>query len=164
MHMAAWSWIAKCVRDVGPFASVVELGGRNVNGSVRDLFGEAAYLAVDIADGPGVDVVADCRSWEPGRTFAAVVCCEVFEHCEGWRDIARTAYRACAPGGAVMLTMAGPGRAPHSGIDGMQVRSGEFYANVSPADLDATLNACGFVSVIVVNEGYDVYALARRGQ
>jgi hypothetical protein len=60
---------------------VVEIGGRNVNGSVRELFHpECAYLSTDIAPGDGVDIVADGASLSLDIAADLVVCCEVLEH------------------------------------------------------------------------------------
>lgn len=162
MHMQAWAFVAQAVREQGPFASVVELGGRDVNGSVRDLFAGASYLTVDIVDGPGVDVVADCCTWRADSTFAAVVCCEVFEHESRWCELCATAYSVLEDGGVAILTMAGPGREPHSAVDGGPLRAGEFYGNVSADELAVALTAAGFAKVAVDGESQygDTYALA----
>jgi dTDP-4-amino-4,6-dideoxygalactose transaminase len=38
-----------------------------VNGSIRGLFGDAAFIGVDIRAGRGVDVVADGATWQPAE-------------------------------------------------------------------------------------------------
>ena len=160
MHAEAWAFVAQAVRERGPFERVLELGGRNVNGSVRDLFFGADYTAVDIAPGAGVDIVADCCEWQPPARFDAVVCCEVFEHEKRWPMMCATAARACRPGGVAVLTMAGPGRAPHSAIDGGTLRPDEWYDNVDPDALLEALTDAGFSFVDVEHNGPDVYAVA----
>lgn len=165
MHMQAWAFVAEAARECGPFERVVELGGRNVNGSVRDLFGGVFYLAVDIADGPGVDVVADCCTWRSDDRFDAVVCCEVFEHEQRWPDLCATAFEVLEEGGVAILTMAAPGRAPHSAFDGGPLRGDEWYGNVDPDELARTLERVGFGKVEVDTSNFgDVYALAWKAR
>jgi len=58
----------------------------------------------------------------------------------------------------------GPGRAPHSGHDGGEVRPGEHYANIEPLALARWLNNAGIHnSTIEYRAGAcDVYATATR--
>src|SRR5262245_20137727 len=116
MHEQAYNF----VRDHAQLdaATVLDLGGRDINGSVRDLFRDAAtYRTVDIQPGEGVDVVADAADWRPTSRYQVVVCCETFEHTERWPAICKTAFVALRPGGQFVTTMAGPGRPEHSAID-----------------------------------------------
>jgi hypothetical protein len=145
LHSEAYSWVRKFATG-GP-VTVLDIGGRNINGSVRDLFpGATTYRTLDILPGDGVDIVADAATWTPDRTYDVVVCTEVFEHTESWPQICGTAYAALVPGGTLILTMAGPGRLPHSAIDGGPVLSdGEHYGNVEPKDLSRVLAESGFI-------------------
>ena len=129
--------------------TVLDIGGRNVNGTVRDLFPNADYTAMDIRPGEGVDIVADAATWMPERQFDLIVCTEVFEHTSDWPAILATAYAACRPGGRLVLTMAGPGRPEHSAIDGGPLRPGEHYGPVAPEDLAAALGDRGWQDVDV---------------
>lgn len=148
MHNDAYQWVAQHATD-GP-ASVLDVGGRNVNGSPRDLFpGADPYVTLDILPGEGVDIVADASTWVPDRLYDVVVCCEVFEHAEVWPDILDTIFAALHPGGVAILTMAGPGRTPHSAFDGGPMRDGEYYANVGPGELELALTDAGFIDVTV---------------
>jgi SAM-dependent methyltransferase len=150
MHSEAWSWLARHATD-DP-TSVLDLGGRVVNWeSPRVLFPAAtSYTVLDILPGEGVDVVADAATWNPnGRRWDVVVAAELFEHAPEWPAICATAFKALAPGGRFIVTTAAPGRPPHSGIDGMTLRFGEYYANVDPAALREALERAGFVEVEV---------------
>lgn len=161
MHDAAMDW----VRTHAPLdaQSVLDIGGRDVNGTPRELFPHAdPYRVLDALDGPGVDVVADAAAWMPDRAYDVVVCCEVLEHAAVWRDILRTALAALRPGGVLVATMAGPLRAPHSGVDGYAVRPGEHYANIGPTELEVWLGMCGFTGVLVDLQGADVRCRAVR--
>ena len=148
MHPEAFAWVA--AHATGAPVEVVDLGGRNINGTVRDLFPNATrYTAVDIAEGAGVDFVADAATWVPDREYDVVVSTETFEHTAVWPDICLTAFKACRTGGKLILTMAGPGRVGHSAIDGGPLRPDEYYGNVEPELLRETLEAAGWKDIVV---------------
>jgi len=129
--------------------AVLEIGGRWINGGVRDLFPNAdPYVSLDITEGPGVDVVANAATWEPDRTYDLIVCTEVFEHTPEWPAILSTMAAACRAGGRLVLTMAGPRRSPH-GASGGPWEPGEFYENVHPSDLRYELRARGWTDINV---------------
>lgn len=162
MHPEAYAWV-QAHATTRPVA-VLDIGGRNINGTVRPLFPTAQFTVLDVMAGDGVDVVADAATWEPDRGYRVVTCCEVFEHTPDWRGIVETAFEALDPGGLFIATMAGPGRAPHSAHDGGTVRDGEYYGNVEAAELKEALSAAGFVG-ITIDEHFgacDVRALATR--
>jgi SAM-dependent methyltransferase len=160
MHAQALDWVARYATNES--VTVLDLGGRDINGSPRSLFPGATYVALDIVDGPGVDVVADAATWQPDRTYDAVLCCEVFEHTDAWPLICATAHRACRSDGLFVVTTAGPGRAPHSAVDGGAIREGEHYANIRPAELRRTLVEGGWRDIEVDQLGADVRAVASR--
>lgn len=128
MHNEAFHFIKTQQPELAK--SVIEIGSRDVNGSIRGLFNGALYVGLDIAPGPGVDVVADGREWLPRRCVDTVVCAEVLEHCEEPEAIVRNASQMLVKGGRLILTCATTGRPPHSGVDGGPVRLGEHYQNV----------------------------------
>lgn len=149
MHAEAFEWVRRHANTDA--VTVLEIGGRDINGSPRALFPNATvYRVLDIADGPNVDIVADAATWTPDDEYDVVVCTEVFEHTPHWRDICATAYKACRPGGKFIATMAGPGRPAHSAVDGgWSLYPGEHYANVHPEELRQALEACGWRDVVV---------------
>lgn len=159
MHPAALAWVA----EHAPAATtVVDVGGRDINGTVRGCFPDADYVSVDLIDGPGVDVVADFATWEPEGPVDVVVCCEVAEHAPTWPDLVAHAAEILAPGGALIFTAAGPGRAPHSAFDGGELRDGEWYENVDPVELEEVLAEHFASATVSVDPGIgDVYAVAR---
>lgn len=164
MHAEALAWVeAHCTDEP---VSVLDIGGRNINGTPRPLFPNAsAYRVLDIAEGEGVDIVTDASTWNPDRKYDVVVCCEVFEHTRVWPGILSTAYLALQPGGLLILTMAGPGRPVHSAVDGgPDLHEGEHYANVHADRLLAQLNMKFFRDVVVSEQvtSHDVRAIAYR--
>jgi len=56
------------------------------------------------------------------------------------------AFRMLEPGGMFVMTAAGPGRAPHSAVDGKGLQPGEHYANIDPGgtvDVAGGSRVCG---------------------
>ena len=144
------AWIAK--HATSEPVTVLDIGGRDVNGSPRHLFPAATrYTVLDALGDPGVDILADAAIWDPrGETWDVVICAETFEHTAAWRAICRTAYAACAPGGRLIVTTAAPGRPPHSAVDGaFRLLPGEHYANIRPAELERVLVEAGWADVVV---------------
>lgn len=154
MHTHARDFIASVARERRA-GLVVEIGGLNINGSIRSLFDEP-YLSVDCVPGPGVDVVANGATFVPDHSAACVVCCEVLEHTTEAEAICRNAHWILMDGGVFLVTAAGVSRAPHSAVDGRAVREGEFYRNVSREALTGWLDQ--FASV-QIETGRGVYGL-----
>lgn len=139
---------------------VVEIGARNVNGSVRPLFGGQDYTGVDIAPGNGVDVVADGATFGEPASYDLGLCLETLEHAPTAAAIVANLRRIVRPGGLLILTMATEPRPPHSASDGGGVRPGEYYGNVRPADLLDWLGPCSPVNLEVDRETGDLRATA----
>lgn len=162
MHPAAWQWVAEW-SDIDAH-TVLDFGGRDINGTVRDIFTAAEkYVAVDLVDGPGVDMVADAATVtiDPG-TWDMVVCCEVLEHVDDTTAAAilSNARRHLRPGGRLVVTAAGPSRPPHSAVDGGSLRDNESYRAVTGRMLRAWLAL--FSTVLVDELDDDVRAVAWR--
>lgn len=157
MHDAAWVYVS-WYRTDEPL-SVLEAGSRDVNGSVRGLFPHARWVGVDIAPGPGVDVVADFADYQHPEPVDLVISTEVLEHTPRWRDVVAAAARNLKPEGRFVLTAASHGRAPHSAVDGGPVGPDEHYENIDPPTLADEL-ARWFTVVDVQVEGTDVQAMA----
>lgn len=130
MHPAAHLFFAHWATRLGPRRRVLEVGGLDVNGSIRPLFSRrsAEYISIDLRAGKGVDLVADGAACDFAGDFDTVLCAEVLEHAPQAEGICRNAHRLLAIGGVFLVTAAGPGRMPH-GCDGGAVGD-EFYRNV----------------------------------
>jgi SAM-dependent methyltransferase len=90
-------------------ASVLEVGSRDVNGTVRPILtalGARAYVGVDVSAGPGVDRVCDVGSLavEFALPFDVVVTTEMLEHVRDWRSAIANLKRVVAPTGLLLLT------------------------------------------------------------
>jgi Methyltransferase domain len=133
MHEQAHEWVAARARRLRPRA-VLEIGSLDINGSVRGLFAAAElYHGIDLVAGPGVDEVADAAAWRAPAPFDVVVCMEVLEHAPDWQGVLETAWTSLDVSGTLLMTCAGDGRAPHSAVDGLDLRPGEHYANLGVA-------------------------------
>lgn len=145
MHAAAMKFVDQCVRRLPPRKQVLEYGGRNINGTVRNLFNGADYYCIDLVAGPGVDKVADAVSFQPMVVPDTIICCEVLEHSGKWPFIVLRASKVLDPEiGVLILTCATEPRAPHSSVDGGQMREGEYYGNVDVLELTNVLDQAGF--------------------
>lgn len=158
MHAEARRFVAA---HSGTYPHVVELGGRDVNGGVRDLFDYDRWLSIDLHPGPAVDVVADARTYRPNFEADLVVCCEVAEHCPRPWQLVANAHRILRPGGVFLFTAACPPRAPHSAVDGGPVRD-EHYRNIDPYRLASWLGRFDDWTTHTHSDRGDVYAVARR--
>lgn len=159
MHDAVHEFVASLV-PVEPVA-VLDIGGRDLNGTNRDAFPSVTeWVSVDLRPGPAVDIVADAADLDLGRTFDVVVCTEVLEHAERWAEIVGTAADHLTSGGLFIVTCAGPGRAPHSGIEATGIQEGEYYANVSADDLSTAMERAGFGVYSCSQNGLDTQGVA----
>jgi len=160
MHHEAYEFLRQhATTDV---LTVIEIGSRNVNGTARDHFPNAIWTGLDLYEGPCVDVVCDAESWSPPSLVDLVVCCEVLEHARNWRDLIDAAERWLKPGGRFLMTCAGPGRIMHSHIDGLELRPGEYYTNLSEVDICLACLSAGLHHIRTTQCGNDTYAIARK--
>lgn len=162
MHANAYNFVERIASRGLPSGPVIEIGGRNINGSIRQLFGPA-YLSLDLYDGPGVDIVANGATYRPKIRPVVVVCCEVLEHAEDAEQICANAYRMLLPGGVFIVTAATEGRFEHSAHDGGNLREGEFYRNVTAKDLARWLRNFARVEFDTNPMTCDIYAFAQKG-
>ncbi|HBB65910.1 MAG: methyltransferase type 11 [Elusimicrobia bacterium GWA2_62_23] len=99
---------------------VVELGSRDVNGSLRrvvELLKPSEYVGLDMEAGPGVDMV--CGAEEAAaklgaESFDVVISTEMLEHVRDWRRVISNVKRLCRPGGIILLTTRSVGAEYHS--------------------------------------------------
>jgi len=160
MHAAAYRFVESVASKCrGP---VYEIGSRDINGSVRPLFGAVKYLGVDLKPGPGVDVVGDALDYLPPFEPQTVVCCEVLEHCAAAILLVMHACGLVPPGGALILTTAGAERPPHSALDGGPLRPFEFYLNWPRVQLESAIVAHGLTVLRIIETPLDVYIWATR--
>lgn len=146
MHREVLEWLGWQFADLGDGLHVFEIGAKAINGSARTAPrpGQvAAWWGCDLVSGPGVDCVAPGEDACPPWPAEVVICCEVLEHTPLIGPIVANAAARMAEGGVLLVTCATEPRAPHSAVDGAQLRHGEYYANVAPAVLRQAMEAHG---------------------
>lgn len=140
MHLEAYEGFGRMLTasglDVNHPWYILDVGGADVNGSVRDYFPQGIFTGLDIEAAPGVDIVADAATWrlpEDDYGYDVVIATELFEHAEQWHLIIETMAKALDPDGPQLLiaTCASTGRPPHGARGEWGVPAGQFYGNVS---------------------------------
>lgn len=98
---------------------VLEVGSRDVNGSVRSIvhrYEPTSYIGVDIEEGPGVDAICDAthlvHAFGPER-FDAIISTELLEHVRDWRTVIDQMKDVLRPGGVVLITTRSKGFGLH---------------------------------------------------
>jgi SAM-dependent methyltransferase len=122
---------------------VLEIGSLDLNGTVRGYFTDCDYTGLDVAAGPGVDVVCEGQKYDaPDATFGTVICCEVMEHNPYWADTFRNMMRLLKPGGLMVMSCATGWRPEHGTARSnpenspLTVDQGwEYYHNLSVRDI-----------------------------
>jgi hypothetical protein len=141
----------------------LDVGGRDINGSVRHLLPNTKWIGLDIKPGPDVDIVHDAATWRPDRAYDVVMSTELLEHTPAWREVLVTCQAALRPGGYLFITCASTGRKPHGAEGERTLPDGEHYANVHVDELRAELGMLfSNVHVFYQFPPGDVYAWARR--
>lgn len=158
MHEEAMAFVKQFATE-DPI-SVIEVGSRNINGTPRGLFPNAHWTGVDLYAGPDVDVVCDMFDYTPPDSVDLVICCEVLEHSEKWAEMISRASGWLKSGGRMIITCAGPGRIPHSHVDGGEVRLEEYYGNISTQEMRQALESDGLYVVICTQLRNDTQAMA----
>jgi SAM-dependent methyltransferase len=126
----------------------LEVGSLDINGSIRRFFSGGRYTGIDLAPGPGVDVVAQGQEYDaPSDHFDTVLSCEAMEHNPHWQSTMRNMFRMCRPGGLVIMTCATTGRPEHGtsrttpADSPFTVSAGwNYYQNLSAHDLESKLS------------------------
>jgi predicted SAM-dependent methyltransferase len=89
---------------------VIEVGSRDVNGSLRpfiELYHPREYIGVDIQSGPGVDRICEVEHLVDTfgeESFDMVVSTEMLEHVREWRRAVSALKGVCKRGGKLVIT------------------------------------------------------------
>ena len=142
MHDEVIQFTREMVRQFPDHARgcVLEIGSLVINGSVRYEFPKAMmYLGVDVQSGEGVDLVGLGHEIDlPKKDFDVLVCTEVLEHDPYWWASLLNGYKHLRSGGIIIMTCAGPNRAPHN-VDDSPTPG--YYANVTAKQMEAWATA-----------------------
>lgn len=142
MHVEVFTFCAHVAAAFPSYFSgvrILEVGSRDVNGSVRPLFRGCDYVGLDCCPGPGVDVVGLAHEYRPDKPFDTIITCEALEHDPHLPRTLAAAASLLRPGGLFLATCAGPERPEHGtrrteDAGGTWGPDDDFYRNV-PAEL-----------------------------
>ncbi len=138
--------------------SVVDVGSLHINGNNRGLFRQSTVNGIDVIKGRNVDLVGKAHEVIPNLTpikvinwyglnpfypkrkmivqksFDTIISTEALEHDSTWVDTLDAIYKAVRPGGLILITCAGDGRAEH-GTSKVRPQdspgTNDYYKNVS---------------------------------
>ena len=82
MHQAVLEWVHRWV-PAAP-CSVLDVGGRDINGQPHYLFEHSTFEIVDLVDAPGVTWVGDILDYGNTESFDVGLYLEVAEHTAQW--------------------------------------------------------------------------------
>ena len=132
--------------------AVLEVGSFDVNGTIRPVFDATRYVGVDVAPGPGVDVVCSGHEYRSADRFDVAISTECFEHNPFYAETFLNMVRHVRPGGMVLFTCASEGRLEHgtprsepASSPGSANLFGDYYRNLTEADF-ADLDLSGLFS------------------
>ena len=141
---------------------VVEIGSLNINGSVRPFFVNCVYVGVDVAAGPGVDVVSIGSEYKLANSFDVVISCECFEHDPYWKDTFSNMIDLCKPGGLIVFSCASTGRKIHGTpsqdpqASPLTVNLGwDYYKNLTREDFENKFELHNIFSSFTFSENRD---------
>jgi SAM-dependent methyltransferase len=128
-------------------ARTLEIGSLDINGTIRQFFVDCPYIGLDVAAGPGVDVVCQGQSYDAqDGSFDTVISCEAMEHNPYWQQTLANMIRVCRPGGLIIMTCATVGRKEHGTTrtspsnSPLSVGLGwEYYKNLTARDIKGAL-------------------------
>ena len=121
MHRNNILWLDDLKRSYpGVFSgsTVLELGSRDINGTIRGHFEGGTYVGVDNVDGPGVDVVGNAQETDFSKeSFDAIVSFSMFEHDPLWKETITHNTPFLRSGGMAFLSFGAEGNIEHGDCD-----------------------------------------------
>jgi SAM-dependent methyltransferase len=153
----------------------LEVGSLDINGSIRRYFESGVYTGIDVAEGPGVDVVCQGQDYDaPDGSFDTVISCETMEHNPFWKETIANMIRVCRAGGLVVMTCATTGRPEHgttrteAADSPLTIGLGwEYYKNLTEQDVRQALTMQNLLRPFAFfpnRASYDLYLIGfKRG-
>ena len=98
---------------------VLEIGSRNVNGSLRSIienYEPLSYTGIDIIDGEGVDIVCDANellNQFDDDSVDVIICTELLEHVKNWKNVINNIKQVLKADGIAFITTRSKGFGYH---------------------------------------------------
>jgi len=174
MHTEVMEWVHKHTFGT-TWGDVLDIGGLDVNGSPKHIVKHGTWTSLDLVDESvplpplpssreNVNIIADAATWHPVQRYDLVLCLEVLEHAQRWKDIIRTCALATRRNtGWCVITCATDPRPVHDayGFDGPPPE-GQYYGNVDPVEFESVLEAMFAKTHVNVLPQGDLQAVATR--
>ncbi|MFA5815862.1 MAG: methyltransferase domain-containing protein [Bacteroidales bacterium] len=125
-------------RDV----DALDCGSLDINGNNRPFFIDSHYTGIDIVDGKNMDVVTRVHEFNPQKLFHVIISTEMLEHDEYLSQSLAKMFELLKPGGLLIITAAGFGRAEYGTVDHHPKDSPmthNHYQNVEPEQFASSL-------------------------
>ena len=108
----------KTVKDRFPEAfknkKVLDIGSYDLNGTNAYLFDDSEVVGLDIAAGPGVDIVCEGQKYDaPDGSYDVIASSECWEHNPYYKETIQNAIRMLKEGGFFLFACATTGRPVH---------------------------------------------------
>lgn len=125
------------------------VGTFDVCGTEDEFFENCEYYGIDLADGPGVDIVCPAQDYNaPDESYDVIISCECFEHNPFYKETIKNIIRLLKPSGLFLFTCATTGRPIH-GVKYLEEESkkltmpnvfienwdNDFYKNLTENDI-----------------------------
>jgi len=106
MQDKVYNFVKEQVLKKEIIGKTLDVGSKNVNGSLRPLFTD--YVGLDMRKGRNVDIIANSHNipFDDG-TFDCVTCVETLEHDDNPFETMNEIYRILKPGGWAVLAASG---------------------------------------------------------
>lgn len=152
------------------YCEVLEVGSRNVNGTVRQFFDTCRYTGIDCVDGPCVDCVTLAHEYRPPKVgfYDTVISCSTFEHDPYLKETLTTVLGKCLrKDGLFVGSWVGPKWKEHgtirtTGNEGIYGPDPNYYKGVSGAEFRKL--ASGYFKSLEIEDqkGLDVFVWGLR--
>lgn len=137
--------------------SVLDVGSMDINGNNRYLFsGNYKYHGIDIGEGKNVDEVVFAHVFNPQGTYDIVISTEMLEHDKYFSQSLSNMMKIVRPGGLLIITCAGIGRAEHGTKRTTPENSPfttDYYENVSARMITTALHLEAFFFPFCIEYG-----------
>ena len=135
---------------------VLEVGSRNVNGTVRAFV--PVTVGIDLVAGKGVDRVLDAVELPrhyPAGSFDAVVSVDALEHCADWKGAVLGMWWCLKNGGTLALSAAMPGKGRHDWPGDYWRFTGEDFRRIFSAQNIRDVRKLGCSTAVTVEKVTD---------
>jgi SAM-dependent methyltransferase len=141
--------------------NVIDVGSLDVNGNNRPYFFLCNYIGIDIVKGknvdrvgPAKDVLKELRELYIYKRSGlikvdTIISTEMLEHDATWKESLNEMYSILRPGGLLLITCAGDGRAEHgtsTHTPGDSPGTNDYYCNISNQMFSSVLPASLFTT------------------